>query len=1196
MKAALKKVEDDLQGLQDQFAAANTKKESLVSEIGNCEKKLDRASQLINQLGGEGERWTNFAKDLGEQYTKLTGDVLLSAAIVAYMGPFTAAFREDQLKEWVKMCQDREIPCSPKPSLAHTLGDVITIRQWNLDGLPIDSFSIDNAVMLFNSRRWPLIIDPQGQANKWIRNMHSEDSLTIIKLTDANYMRQVENCIQYGSPILLEDIGEDLDPSLEPLLLKQVFKQGGVDCIRLGEKTVEFSDQFKFYITTKLRNPHYFPEISVKVTLLNFMITPEGLEDQLLGIVVAKERPDLEAQKSKLASESAENKRILKEMEDTILKILSSGENIVESNDAIVALNAAKDKSNMIEKTQKIAEDTEQQIDEIRKGYVPIAASTQVLFFCISDLANIEPVYQYSLGWFIQLFGLSIDNSEKSPQVAERLFNLNEHFTLSLYNNVCRSLLEKDKLVFSFLLTTQIMASKGNIDMALYMFLLTGGSTLTNEHKNPAPDWLSPKLWDEICGLDDHPVFSGFRQDFVSTTSRWKAIYESSDPHLQKFPGKFADAPSSLARLCMLRIVRPDKIVLGVKQFVVEHMTEKFVNPPVFDLEACYNDSLCTTPLVFILSPGTDPMMAIQKLGESMDMSIDSISLGQGQGPIAEKLISKACDIGRWVVLQNCHLAPSWMGELGQITEALDGEHTHAKFRLWCTTYPSKVFPVIVLQNGVKMTIEPPKGLRANIMTSLKSDPISDPNFYRACSKPKEFGRLVYALCFFHALIQERRNYGPLGWNIPYEFNNSDLRISVRQLSMFLDENATVPFKALKYTVGECNYGGRVTDDKDRRTLNSLLNRCYHSGAVTEESFKLSGSGLYVIPPDGDWETTVAFIDTLPEGEPPEVFGMNDNANITKDNNEMTNMLQTLMLTQSGGGSGGGGGDDNGNDTCAKIAADILSKLPEDFDMEEAMIRYPVKWDDSMNTVVCQELSKFNRLIGCVRNSLRSVEKVIKGLIIMTRDLEQMMNSLIFGTIPVMWKDIGKSYPSLKPLSSYVTDLLLRLEFFDMWLKSSPPHVFWLSGFFFTQAFVTGAKQNFARRYTIPIDAIQFETVMMPQPDYKSSPDDGVYTYGLFFEGARWDKRKRTLDESLPKVLFDDAPIIWFKPVKSIKALPIDRATQYECPVYKTGDRRGVLATTGHSSNFVCFIVVPSVYPSEHWIGRGVALLTQLNQ
>jgi len=176
-------------------------------------------------------------------------------------------------------------------------------------------------------------------------------------------MRNMETAIQYGFPVLLEDVGEVLDATLEPLLLKQIFKQGGMDCIRLGDATIEYSEMFRFYICTKLRNPHYVPEISVKVALLNFMITPQGLQDQLLGVVVARERADLEEKKNELVLESAENKRKLKEIEDQILEILSGEGNILENETAIVTLNQSKVTSDDIKAKQAVAEKTEIEID-----------------------------------------------------------------------------------------------------------------------------------------------------------------------------------------------------------------------------------------------------------------------------------------------------------------------------------------------------------------------------------------------------------------------------------------------------------------------------------------------------------------------------------------------------------------------------------------------------------------------------------------------------------------------------------------------------------------------------------------------------------------------------------------------------------------------------------------------------------------
>merc|ERR1711988_722966 len=185
----------------------------------------------------------------------------------------------------------------------------------------------------------------------------------------------------------------------------------------------------------------------------------------------------------------------------------------------------------------------------------------------------------------------------------------------------------------------------------------------------------------------------------------------------------------------------------------------------------------------------------------------------------------------------------------------------------------------------------------------------------------------------------------------------------------------------------------------------------------------------------------------------------------------------------------------------------------------------------------------------------------------MSGELESLGQSLIFAQIPAMWKK--KSYPSLKPLAGYVSNLLERCRFFGDWLNDKPPAVAWISGFFFTQAFLTGAKQNYARKNTIPIDLLDFDHEMMPKDSYRNPPRDGVYTYGLFIEGARWDKKKTMLEDSLPRVLFAPAPIMWFKP---LKLADLSQYPHYECPLYKTGDRRGVLSTTGHSTNFVCFI------------------------
>lgn len=127
------------------------------------------------------------------------------------------------------MCKQKKIPCSDNVSLSNTLGEPVKIRAWQIAGLPVDSFSVDNGIIVDNSRRWPLCVDPQGQANKWIKNMEKDKKLQVIKLSDQTYTRTLENAIQFGNPVLLENIAEELDPILEPILLKSTFKQQGVE-------------------------------------------------------------------------------------------------------------------------------------------------------------------------------------------------------------------------------------------------------------------------------------------------------------------------------------------------------------------------------------------------------------------------------------------------------------------------------------------------------------------------------------------------------------------------------------------------------------------------------------------------------------------------------------------------------------------------------------------------------------------------------------------------------------------------------------------------------------------------------------------------------------------------------------------------------------------------------------------------------
>ncbi|KAF8769940.1 Dynein heavy chain 7 like protein [Argiope bruennichi] len=1191
-RSELAALESKLAALRRDCDLSVQKKKDLEAQAKLCEINLQRAEKLIGGLGGERIRWANEAKSLRTKFENLPGDVLLASGVIAYLGPYTSYYRSLCTADWVEFCMHHRIPCTQNFSLGETLGNPVKIQFWNLNGLPRDAFSTDNGVIVEYGKRWPLLIDPQGQASKWVKNMEKEN-LSIVKLTDPDILRTLENSVQFGWPVLLEDVGEELDPSLEPLLQRKTFKHGGVDMVQLGDSSIEFNKDFRLYITTKLRNPHYLPEISTKVSLINFMITPEGLEDQLLGIVVAKERPDLEEARQQLIVQTAANRKSLQELEDKILFTLaqSEGSNILENEEATEVLDSSKFLVDDIKAKQKIADETTANINKSRESYKCVAQRSSVLFFSITDLPNVDPMYQYSLNWFINLFLRAIQHSEKSEDLSQRLQNLNEYFIYSLYCNICRSLFEKDKLLFSFILCCNLLMFEKKLEKSEFKFFLTGGVGLENPFPNPAPTWLPDKSWDEVCRLADFPALSSLREEFTSSPESWKPMYESKEPQNLSLPGKWTESTTPFQELLILRCLRADKIVVLVTKFVADQLGVEFVRPPPFDLPQSYGDSSATVPLLFVLSPGADPMAALLKFAEDQGFGGDkfgAISLGQGQGPIAEAMIKKAQKNGSWVALQNCHLAVSWMPQLERICSELADSTTHPDFRLWLTSYPSPKFPVSVLQNGVKMTNEPPTGLKQNLLQSFLSTPISDQEFFNGCGqKNKVFQRLVFSLCFFHALIQERKKFGPIGWNIPYGFNESDLRISLQQLQMFVNEYREVPFEAITYMTGECNYGGRVTDDWDRRCLLTLLADFCNPDIIEEDEYRLSPDGKYTVPDTDSYEEFLDFIESLPSTQQPEVFGMHENVDITRELQESRRLVDSILLTEGTGSSADGGTTDQ---QLSEVAADILAKLPANFDMEEANARYPVRYDESMNTVLVQEMERFNRLLHIIRSSLQQLQAVIKGLVVMSADLEAMTGSLLIGRLPAMWAAV--SYPSLKPLGSYINDFIHRLNFLKKWFETGKPPVFWLSGFYFTQAFLTGAMQNFARKYKIPIDQLAFEYEVLKIDDSDTAPEDGVYINGLFLDGAKWNREQNLLDEQDSKVLTCPMPVIWLLPCMKVS---IEEHGRYKSPLYKTSERRGTLSTTGHSTNYVLHFLLPTDRPPQHWIKRGTALLCQLD-
>ncbi|XP_004437259.1 PREDICTED: dynein heavy chain 6, axonemal [Ceratotherium simum simum] len=1236
-QALLKQVEGQIQALQDEYDKGVNEKESLAKTMVLTKARLVRAGKLTAALGDEQVRWEESIQKSDEEISNIIGNVFIAAACVAYYGAFTAQYRQSLIEGWIQDCQSLEIPIDPAFSLINILGDPYEIRQWNTDGLPRDMISTENGILVTQGRRWPLMIDPQDQANRWIRNKESKSGLKIIKLTDSNFLRTLENAIRLGLPVLLEELRETLDPALEPILLKQTFMSGGRLLIRLGDSDIDYDENFRFCMTTKLPNPHYLPEVCIKVTIINFTVTKSGLEDQLLSDVVRLEKPELEEQRIKLIVRINTDKNQLKAIEEKILRMLFTSEgNILDNEELIDTLQDSKITSGAIKTRLKEAESTELMINVAREKYRPVATQGSVIYFVIASLSEIDPMYQYSLKYFKQLFNTTIETSVRTDDLQQRMETLLEQTLLTAYVNISRGLFEQHKLIYSFMLCVEIMHQQGNLTDAEWNFFLRGSAGLEKE-RPPKPEvpWLLTATWFACCDLEEsflvfkgltkyillHPisirlgsfetyinphewsVYSEMREEERFMTQEKEAIsHDSWHPEL-----------SSFHKLLLIKCCKEEKVVFALTDFVIENLGKRFIETPSVDLPTLYQDMSYNTPLVFILSTGSDPMGAFQRFARDSGYSerVQSISLGQGQGPIAERMIKDAMKSGNWVFLQNCHLAVSWMLAMEELIKTFTDPNVVIKdtFRLFLSSMPSNTFPVTVLQNSVKVTNEPPKGLRANIRRAFTE---MTPSFFEENILGRKWRQIIFGICFFHAIIQERKKFGPLGWNICYEFNDSDRECALLNLNLYCQEGK-IPWDALIYITGEITYGGRVTDTWDQRCLRTVLKR-FFSPETLAEDYKYSESGIYFAPLADSLQEFKNYIENLPLIDDPEIFGMHENANLVFQYKETNTLINTILEIQPRSSPGGEG--QSNDEIVQELVASVRTRVPEKLEMEAAseslFVKDPQGRLNSLTTVLGQEVDRFNSLLKLIHTSLGTLNKAIAGLVVMSEEMEKVYNSFLNNQVPSLWSNTA--YPSLKPLGSWVKDLILRTSFVDLWLKRGQPKSFWISGFFFPQGFLTGTLQNHARKYNLPIDELSFKynviptyrdqaavieaakTVQfgqeLPMDMELPSPEDGVLVHGMFMDASRWDNNEMVIEDALPRQMNPMLPVVHFEPQQNYEPSP----TLYHSPLYKTGARAGTLSTTGHSTNFVVTILLPSKRSKDYWIAKGSALLCQLNE
>uniref|UniRef100_UPI00398EE57F dynein axonemal heavy chain 6-like isoform X2 n=1 Tax=Pristiophorus japonicus TaxID=55135 RepID=UPI00398EE57F len=1375
---SLRLIEEHQQSLQQHYNETVEQKETLANRKLLTTKRLSRAAVLITALATEKTRWKEALNELDRHLQGIVGDTLLTAACITYYGPFTADYRQGLIEKWLTFCTKNQIPASPDYALITATTEKIEIRNLQNKGLPPDNYSTENAILVKMGERWPLLIDPQGQASKWITNMEAKN-LHIVLSTDPNYMSTMETAIRMGYPVLLHDVTEKLDHGLKPILQRDICTRGGQDYIKVVNMEIKYNPNFRLYMTTRMSNPNFLPAVCILVTLINCTVTFEGLQEQLLSRVVKRQHPQLEEQLGHLLQSIAHDLGTLQDLENKSLSLLQKSEgHILDDQDLIDTFQQSKDMSKEIELRINASEENEKKIMVARKRFLPMATRGSVLYFVMDELSQLNCMYQFSLHWFNKIFTESVSDIHKPHTrrplsgsiktasglqragsefrtlsassdrmhigIKSDLMNMMHTLTENTYKLVWYAIFAQHQLYFSFMLCSSIMRTSETQDNELngmgvlpeveWQIFLHSNMLAHARHsekpqdnqgleqnkwfeQGPSAQWMTEDMWDQCLYINTRvSPFALLCKSLNTQPEQWESFLQAEELyHFMRTPfhrlwmdsmkglGTSKISPqiseeqninlqhtifpwehlTPFQKLILIKILRPECLIAAVREFVAEQLGPDFLPSPAVNLMDAFDEIDTFTPLIFLLSSGTEAVTQVLRFAKECRGStehLDLVSLGRNQGPIAEELIQKSQSRrGRWVLLENCHLAASFMPKLQAIVKSF--KKTKVKldpeFRLLLSSKSDHNFPISILQEGVKVAVEPPQGLKNKLLTSFGASGSGEvtERMFRKENTGLTWRRLLFSLCLFNAVIQERNKYGALGWNIPYEFSSADLEVAILNLEMLLRHEVDIPWTALRYLTGEVVYGGRVTDNWDRRCLNCTLSRFY-TPDILQEGFSFSADGVYsMISENMDLLQCINYIESLPDSDSPDIFGMHTNAEkayLESQAKEFLGIITSIKPQLSGVKAISD--HRSQEEVVLEKAERLLQKLPDRVEsarrsdgalMDLACLLESPSWaahiqsvkgydclgNSALLTILRQEIHRFNQLLSVVCSSLRSLCLGVKGQIILTDALEEMYNALISAKRPKLWQ--LHSYESCKPLGSWIDDLIARVNFFRSWARQfvanaqqrisakaqvkknaaqgkvhqpciTEPTSYWLSAFFFPQGLFTALLQNHARKHGVSVDSVNFQFHVQPASDqveeypgitkhkynvwaqafkHPAPPEDGALLFGFFLEGACWDPITQALKDSSVGQRYCRMPEIHFLPVQigsergSREPAEKTRAmdTYYECPLYRTSRRAGTLSSTGHSTNFVIAVNLPTLLPANHWVTRGVALFCQLD-
>jgi dynein heavy chain len=667
--------------------------------------------------------------------------------------------------------------------------------------------------------------------------------------------------------------------------------------------------------------------------------------------------------------------------------------------------------------------------------------------------------------------------------------------------------------------------------------------------------------------------FGDLKSSIDQSQEEWKKWFASPTPEDQKnnpipkLGERFRDHPSGdFMRLLVIRSFREDRTRLAVNQFIEASLGREFTEAVPFDIQEIWEDSSGKLPVIMMLTPGADPTLLLTELAKGQGVPLRDCSMGEGQEKIAKACIMDGLADGGWALLQNCHLGLNFMTEIPALLDEQFGSRDDIAegFRLFITCEEHPNFPVDLLQRSIKVTLEAPSGMKPGMKRSWIGNGATVSNERLTRHDTQVWRDMVLAFTFIHSVVQERRKYKYIGWCIPYEFNTSDLEASLQFLETHCG-GSQVNWPTVHYMVTEVQYGGRITDDRDRELFQAFGRLWLKEAFVAQERIfwptnpRLEAYRLVTL--DEPFESYVKLAQSIPDDDSPEVFGLHANADITYGEDQADHLLSTILETRPKENSSGGDGIST-EQKVSNWAAEKVETLPPDFVMHD--VRYHVKNrprselksvlgheptglppDDEgdgkkvdelngmnipLNMFLFQEIERLDVILRIVRKTMVELVLAIKGEIIMTPQLQEALQMISNGRPPTHWfKDASGALIAwtTSELAGWLDGLQLRYEQYHTWLMGKNdvkrrPDTFWMTGFFNPQGFLTCVKQEVTRRMKSnnkgegaeatagwALDGVELFPTIVPiknkgRGDSKADKksDGGLLIRGLFLEGA----------------------------------------------------------------------------------------------